>query len=52
MMAWEKDMKGRGGLGQLMSILTFKWQSLYLNFRVWFMKNVNIIRTERDKIMT
>jgi hypothetical protein len=31
--------------------LTFKWPRSYLNFSAWFMKNMSIIWTEKDKIM-
>jgi len=31
--------------------LTFERLGWYLNFGAWFMKNVNIVWTERDKIM-
>jgi hypothetical protein len=31
--------------------LTFFWPGWYLNFSIWFMKNMNIIWTEKYKIM-
>ena len=30
--------------------LTFKWLGRCLNFSVWFMKNMSVIWTEKDKL--